>query len=404
MRGLAPRRRSGRPRRRGATMVLTAVMMTTILGFVALAVDTMVLAVAKHQLSTAADAGALAGAAALADERRFAPDAPLDDIMAAAHERAELFAERNPVLGRPPVLYPNPSNSPDGDIVLGYIEHPTDPNSPFLTDPSLQPLFNSVRVRAVRSAERGGIIPAYFARAIGFEGTALGAVGTGSALVYEVDGFGSDPDTNAGLLPIVLDKNTYEDMISPSVTTTDQYRYDPITRTVSAGADGVEESQLYPVKNGYPGNWGTVKIGVSNNSTSTLGAQIRYGVTPQQLGTYPGGKLTLNQTDAQGNTYVMLGGNPGISSGIKDDLEAIIGQPRTIPIYDPAGSGGNGNNAQYKIIAFQPVRVLAVSFKGNPKYVIVQPAMINDPTAIPGDPKPNGWTSGGGLIRLHLTR
>jgi hypothetical protein len=391
-----------RGRRRGATLVLTAVMMTALLGFVALAVDTMVLAVARHQLGIAADAGALAGAAALADERRIAPEAPLDAIMTAAHDRAREFTRENPVLGQPPVLLENNSNHPDGDVVLGYIADPTNPASPFLTSASLEPMFNSVQVRAARSADRGGIVPAFFSRALGFEGATLRYAGTASALTYDIAGFRSDPARNADVLPIVLDKQTYADMTSTSLNTTDQYRYDETTGQVSDGSDGVQESRLYPVKNGYPGNWGTVKIGVSNNSTSTLGNQIRYGITAQQLNTYPNDRLELNLVDAQGGNYMMMEGNPGISSGIKDDLEAIIGQPRAIPIYDPAGSGGNGNNATYKIVDFAPVRILAVSFKGNPKYVVVQPAMMRDPTAIPGE-----VTSGfeaGGLLRLHLTR
>jgi hypothetical protein len=383
-------------------MVLTAVMMTALLGFVALAVDTMVMAVARHQLGIAADAGALAGAAALADERRITPDAPLDLIMTAAHDRAMEFARKNAVLGQPPVILGNSSNDGDGDVVLGYIADPTDPASPMLTAASLVPRFNSVQVRAARSADRGGIVPAFFSRALGFEGATLRHAGTASALTFDIAGFRSDPARNADVLPIVLDKKTYEDMINPSLDTTDEYRYDPASGLVSDGPDGVQESRLYPVKNGYPGNWGTVKIGVSNNSTSTLGDQIRHGITAKQLSTYPGDRLELNLIDARGDGYMIMEGNPGISSGIKDDLEAIIGQPRAIPVYDPAGSGGNGNNATYKIVGFAPVRILAVSFKGNPKYVVVQPAIMRDPTAIPGE-----VTSGfeaGGLLRLHLTR
>jgi hypothetical protein len=46
--------------------------------------------------------------------------------------------------------------------------------------------------------------------------------------------------------------------------------------------------------------------------------------------------------------------------------------------------------------------LLAVNFKGNPKYVIVQPALTRDPTAIAGEVQ-SDWTRGG-LIRLNLTR
>ncbi|WP_169977833.1 pilus assembly protein TadG-related protein [Tautonia rosea] len=397
------RGRADRPKgRRGATLVLSAVMMTAILGFVAVAVDTTVLAVARHQLGIAADAGALAGASALADERRLNPNMSLTTIFTSAHSRSQQFVEQNTVLGHKPVVVSNPFNSPSGDVVLGYIANPLDPSSPFVSDMSQAANFNSVQIRAARSEARGGIVPAFFARAIGIDGAAVRVRGTATAMNYTIAGFSSEPSRNADLLPFVLDRLTYEAMINPYISTIDQYTYNAETKRVTNGSDGIKESQMFPVKNGYPGNWGSANIGVTNNSTNTLRAQIEHGVTPQQLSMYPGGELTLHQTDAQGKPYVMLGGNPGISAGMKSALEAIIGQPRTLPIFDPNGSGGNGNNTQYKVIGFASVRVVAVNFQGNPKYVIVQPALTRDPTAIPGKVQ-TGWTAGG-LIRLNLSR
>ena len=52
-----------------------------------------------------------------------------------------------------------------------------------------------------------------------------------------------------------------------------------------------------------------------------------------------------------------------------------------IPIYDQ--SGGNGNNATYRVIKFAPVRVMSVNFQGNPKYVISPAVLLKDPTATP---------------------
>jgi hypothetical protein len=71
-----------------------------------------------------------------------------------------------------------------------------------------------------------------------------------------------------------------------------------------------------------------------------------------------------------------------------------------IPIYDI--NGGNGANAWYRVINFACVRILAVSFQGNPKYVIVQPANIYDPTAIPGTAQ-SSWSMGG-VIEIYLAR
>jgi hypothetical protein len=173
---------------------------------------------------------------------------------------------------------------------------------------------------------------------------------------------------------------------------------------VTKEQDGVPESLLYPVRSGNPGNWGTIKIGVSNNSTSTLGDQIRYGITPAQLAAFPGGKVSLDQTDTSAvppTPYHSFDGNPGISAGIKDDLESIIGKPVTIPLYDQ--SGGNGNNAWFRVIAFVGVRIVNVDFQGNPKYVIVQPALVHDSTIIADQNNPLPFTSGG-AVHLQLTK
>jgi hypothetical protein len=214
---------------------------------------------------------------------------------------------------------------------------------------------------------------------------------------HRVGGFRSVNSLNANLLPIVLDKPTYEAMLAG--TTTDEYEWSDTNKLVNSGPDGITESKLYPVKNGNPGNWGTVKIGVSNNSTSTLGAQIRYGITPAQIATFPGGQIRLDP--ALNPPSITFEGNPGISAGIKDDLASIIGRPVFIPIYDQ--TGGNGNNAWYRVIKFAGVRILDVNFQGNPKYVIVQPALVKDPTGIPGALDENSIQHGG-LVRLYLSR
>ena len=110
--------------------------------------------------------------------------------------------------------------------------------------------------------------------------------------------------------------------------------------------------------------------------------------------------LPLATEAASPGDRLHLVGNPGISAGIKSALDAIIGKPVTIPIYDI--NGGNGNNAWYRVIAFAGVRIMAVNFQGNPKYVIVQPANVIDPTAIPRAAQ-SSWTSGG-VIEVYLAR
>jgi len=199
-------------------------------------------------------------------------------------------------------------------------------------------------------------------------------------------------------------KANYDAMMGGATTLHDDYKFTPgsysypldkgASNGITSGSDGITESVIYPFKNGSEGNWGTINFGVSNNGTKTLSDQIDQGVTTAQMKSEfpPNGKVDLPHK---------FDGNPGISAAIKDDLTSIIGKPVSVPIYD--SSGGNGNNTWYNVVAYASVRIVAVSLTGNPKYVIVQPASLNDPTAIPDTSGQNSWSQGG-IPVVHLSR
>ena len=379
-------------RQRGTVAVLAVFMLVLLLGFAALAVDTMVIGTARQQLGTAADAAALAGAMELATQRRIHAVSDLSPEIQAANTQAAALAQSNRVLNQTPVIMTNPANNLDGDIVVGYLDPQGATNQPLAVTPALQSSFNSVQVTASRSSDHGGLVPSFFAQVLGFHGTAVRVQSTASAITYQVKGFKTTPMGTTTLIPIALSLTTYNAMLSN--LTTDNYTANPTDHTVSSGSDGIYESTLYPVNSGA-GNWGTVNIGVSNNSTSFINGQISNGVSTSDIANTFGSLMQLNPT-------VTLGGNPGISLGMKDALTSIVGKDVTIPIYDPALSGGNGNNFQYGIVKFAAVTVLGFTAAGVHSYLLVQPAYSYDPTAIPGDPE-TSWTTGG-LVRVSLTR
>ena len=107
----------------------------------------------------------------------------------------------------------------------------------------------------------------------------------------------------------------------------DAYHWNPESKTVSVGADGFKEVNLFPQGTGSPGNRGTVDIGSSNNSTAAIAQQILYGISPADLA-FHGGKLEFDS-----NGQLFLNGDTGISAGVKDELASIIGKPRIIPIF-----------------------------------------------------------------------
>lgn len=355
--------------RRGKVVVLLAVLMPVMVGTMSLAVDTAVSATARAQLQTAADSAALAAAQRMITLPRLQMGQVTTYDVAAAHADGIRLAGLNRSLNRPVTLLPNTANANTGteDIVVGYLARPYDSTATLQTAPTAVPYYNAAFVRATKSADRGGRVPAFFSAILGNRGRDMTA--TAAAAALGVSGFrDTGTGANANLFPITLDKATFAAMIRGQ--TTDVYRFDAATGQVVKGSDGVTESRLFPVGNGYPGNWGTIKIGVSNNSTATLGAQIRYGVTPAQMATYPGGVIQPDPATGM----IQFEGNPGISAGLKDDLASVIGKVVRIPIFDPDYSGGNGNNLVYSIVAFAPVRILSVNFQGKDKFVIIQPA------------------------------
>jgi hypothetical protein len=340
---MTQRRKKKRPRRRGAALVLAALMIVFLLGMAAFAVDVGYLFLVRTQLQVAADSGAMSGAAGLIE-----PDA---DVVATA----QAFADRHVAGGRNVDLQPD-------DVEFGRWDFDAR-----TFDPAAWRI-NAIRVTTRRDASSGGEARLFFARVFGFDRQAVKAFAV-AAFVDNFDGFAMPPTgENLPILPIAMHEDTCDAMLAG--TGTDQWSWDPEYKEVTSGSDGVREVSLYPQDTGAPGNFGTVKIGRTNNATPDLARQIRDGLTAEDLAPH-GGSLSL---DEQG--VLELGGDPGISAAIKDDLAAILGEPRIALVFDQVT--GQGSHAQYRIIRFVGVRVMEVELRGrrSNKRVVVQPADV----------------------------
>jgi len=130
------------------------------------------------------------------------------------------------------------------------------------------------------------------------------------------------------------------------------------------------EMNLYPEDTGAPGNRGMVDIGSNNNSTNDIARQLTEGISAADLA-YHGGELKL---DSYGE--LLLNGDTGISTGVKDELTEIMGKPRTIPIFREVN--GPGNKSTYTIVKWAGIRIMEVKLTGgmNQKRVIIQPASM----------------------------
>jgi hypothetical protein len=238
--------------------------------------------------------------------------------------------------------------------------------------------YNVVKITAVRGrgqiGQADGPLTLFFAPAIGSDTASVTA--TAKAALQAISGFrmSSGASGNCELLPIAYDKPSWDLLLAGSGA--DNYTYNSATGSVSSGADGVKEIDLYPYGNQSltPGNRGTVDIGSPNNSTADLSRQIRYGVNAADLA-YFGGSIDIN------GGPMNLNGDTGISAGIKDDLASIIGKPRVIPIFESVTCPGN--NATFRIVKWVGIRLMYVKLTGGGKKVIAQPAPIMSRWGIP---------------------
>lgn len=355
--------------RRGAVTVLMACMFIMMLAVVAFSIDLGYLYNARSELQRATDSAAMAGAWELIPNNAQLANPSLATDMTAVRDSAVGYAALNTVCQVGPNLNRNNSNSPSGELVIGELLDPYDASAGMsLLDPSH---YNAVQVRLVRTAAHNGMVPLFFARIFGTQGKEMQANAT-AALVTQIGGFAlpGSSSANVELLPFALDIQTWNGMLAGGGT--DQWKWDTSTNppTIKAGSDGIREINLYPQGTGSPGNRGTVDIGPSNNSTSDIARQILEGVSAEDLAHF-GGELKFDDNGELG-----LNGDTGISAGVKDELAAIKGQPRIIPIFNAVA--GPGNNAQYTIVLFAGIRIMSVKLTGamSGKQVIVQPAPV----------------------------
>jgi Flp pilus assembly protein TadG len=363
-----------RQSRKGTITVLAAFLAIVLVGMVAFSVDIGYVLSAKEELQRTADASALA--ACWEYGQKLAKGQTSDAAMTAARTTAVNYAAANHVTNAAMTMGVNTSNDPNGDIVFGYISDFTNSYSPFVTNSPNG--VNAVRVRLYKDSSANGEVPYFFARVFGLEGQVLHTEAV-AGIIRDIKGFQTPADGgNLDILPYALDKQTWDSFVANSGT--DNYYWNSSTKTVSSGADGLVEVNLFPQGTGSPGNRGTIDIGGCNNSTSDIARQILTGISPGDMAAL---EATGRSLVFDGCGKLNLNGDTGISAGVKDELASIIGKPRIIPIFESVT--GNGNNAEYKIVKWQGIRIMAVKLTGSmsQKHVTIQVAPITSNGIVP---------------------
>lgn len=364
--------RCQRSTRQGAVTILAALLSIVMLAMVAFAVDVGYVLSVKEELQRTADATALA--AVWDYGKHMADKVDYQTSESNARQTAQQYATCNVIANGGPLLDQNSSNSANGDLVFGFVNDFYHPQMTTGNASSTKP-YNAVRVLVRRDSGLNGEAPLFFGRLFGLTGTPLQAEAT-AALIRDVKGFSTPHNgENLDLLPYALDLETWESWMAG--TGDDDWYWNSESKSISPGSDGWLEVNLFPQGTGSPGNRGTVDIGSSNNSTSDIARQILYGINAADMA-YMGGSLAF---DASGKLY--LNGDTGISAGVKDELAAIKGQPRCIPIFSEVSSPGN--NATYTIVKWMGIRIMDVKLTGpmSKKHVTIQAAPMVGPGVIP---------------------
>ena len=361
--------------RRGIVFVLAIGLFLMIFAFTAFVVDIGYISLSRAQLQKSADAAALA--ATLEMYEGWGPAATKTQTQVATNSRsaASTVAGSNEGAGESSV-YADSTR----DVRLGNLQW-DDTLNQWVESWGTTP-YNLAEITLRRdqanSTNGDGPLDLFFAPVMGKE-QATTVVSAKSALLPGV-GLRRIPGRNFGILPITLDLQTWDNLIDHGIGD-DNFHWNDDTETITRNAtDNVLEVSLYPTSDPVlpPGNRGTVDFGPNGNSTSDISRQILYGLNDADISAL-GGEIDFTALPMQ------LNGDTGLSAGIKDELEAIKGEPRIIPIFDQVS--GPGNNAWYRIVKFVPIRIMHVRLTGRPesKQVVIQPALYADPTVIAGE-------------------
>ena len=309
--------------RRGAILVLAAVMVAVLLGIVAFAVDYGHLLKVRTDLQRTADASALAAVQDLIRKEDGTQD------VNAARATARTYASNN--------LNNTSFQLPDSDIQIGRF----DTNSIYTNVVLLNDgTFDAVRVTARRDGSANPEVPLFFARLLGM--TEAPVTASATAVLQKAAAMGPGAD----VLPFATPKVMWDSLVEG-----DQW---------TVYGDGRLTDAL---GNNVPGNWGTVDIGSTDNSTSNMNDQILNGLRQTDLDALASDGRIPNNSQIDGSQPAWLQGEPGLSVGLKQSVQAVHGLKKVIPIFDQVG--GTGNTSEFHIVGWGVVTVIDSRWMGS---------------------------------------
>lgn len=309
--------------RRGAIAVLAALLVAALVGMVAYSIDHGYLLKVRSDLQKAADASALAA---------------VQDLIRQEDGTQNLEAVRQTVLD-----YVRDNLSEENfqvavaDIEIGRY----DPNSIYSGLKLLNTgTFDAVRVTLRRDGVTNSQAPLFFARVFGQDEAAV--VASGAAVLQKAQRMGP----GAEILPFATPIGLWNSL-SPG----EQW---------SAYGDGKLKDQS---GSDVPGNWGTLDVGDTGNSSSDLNNQILDGLRQPDLDALQSDGRIPNNQYLDSEVPAWMQGDTGLSSGLKQSVQIVHGQKKLIPIYDQLANP-NGSHVDFHVIGWGVVTVIDSEWSG----------------------------------------
>ncbi|MEZ6057705.1 MAG: hypothetical protein R3C01_13475 [Planctomycetaceae bacterium] len=377
------RRQLVRPVRRGSLVPAVALAILVIGTAMALVFDRLWIDAAKGELTTAAEAAALAAAGQLATDDLLRPDVESATIVDAARAAGIDIAATNRVAGTPINL----DASGDGDIRFGRLVINEDTGEAQFLETNHFP--TSVAVRASRTRAVGNPVARLFQSSAAGPGADVEVI-VEATINNRVTGFRAPVGGTVPALPMaILDVHPLSDRRDTWTYQVeqghgpDQLRFDAVTGTIVEGEDGLSEFTLKPMPKSRDKdeiNMHIIDIGTELDP-SEISRQVRSGWSVADLMSFDGtldflGPLSLTAT-------------PHLRDDSIDALAEIVGQTRICLLYNETtelSSHGEPDAATLTIRGFVAVRVMRVDFTDEGPIVIVQPAVVATRSAVVADP------------------
>ncbi len=308
--------------RRGAVLVLMTLLMIPMLAMVAFSVDYGYLLKVDSDLQRCADAAALAA---------------VQDLVPAADGTQDLAQVRASLRQYVTLNSDVSFQVLDSDIEIGRYDPATIYSNVTLLSTGV---FDAVRVTLRRDGTVNSRVPLFIAPVLGIQDAVVTA--TATAVLQK-----------PSLLPPGAD-------VLPFSVPQDVWDTQGIGDQWSIYGNGKMKDASGSV---LPGNWGTVDIGSTSNSTSDLNDQITDGLRQSDLDALNSDARISNNSYIDASQPVSLQADTGLSSGLKHSVVPVHGQTRIVPIYD-SNSGTPGNTLNINVVKWGVVKVIGSEWKG----------------------------------------